>query len=136
MIISGVSPTTISRAAVKKYKVAGAPTAMIAPSQILAEGRLKNRGITKAISKLIVRRLTTLCLNPLRNHPYFTSGRLLTGALIPFAVVYVYGLDFLFRKLRAFFPLMIIAAIMIWVTVASFFLHRAIFASAYNWFHR
>ena len=76
------------------------------------------------------------CINPSRSHPYFTSGRLLTGALIPFAVAYVYGMDFLFRKIRAFYPLMIIAGIMTWVTVANFFLNRAIFASAYNWFHR
>ena len=31
------------------------------------------------------------CVNPSREHPYFTSGRLLSGALIPFAVLCVWG---------------------------------------------
>jgi hypothetical protein len=76
------------------------------------------------------------CINPSRAHPYFASGRLLTGALIPFALVYVYGVDCLFRRSSALFPLIIIAGIMIWLTAANLFLNRAIFASAYNWFHR
>jgi hypothetical protein len=36
------------------------------------------------------------CVNPSRAHPYFTSGRLLSGAVIPFALLYVYGIAFFF----------------------------------------
>src|SRR5438477_13087256 len=39
------------------------------------------------------------CINPSRAHPYFTSGRLVSGALIPFALFYVYGINYLFRLL-------------------------------------
>src|SRR6266536_985816 len=38
------------------------------------------------------------CINPSRSHPYFTSGRLLSGALIPFALLYVYGISSLLRR--------------------------------------
>src|SRR5947208_16364396 len=38
------------------------------------------------------------CINPSWTHPYFTSGRLLSGALIPFALFYVYGIAYLFRR--------------------------------------
>ena len=40
------------------------------------------------------------CINPSREHPYFTSGRLLSGALIPFAVVYVYGVSWVCRRIN------------------------------------
>jgi hypothetical protein len=33
------------------------------------------------------------CVYPSREHPYFLSGRLMLGALIPFVMLYVYGLD-------------------------------------------
>jgi hypothetical protein len=33
------------------------------------------------------------CFYPSRAHPYFTSGRLMLGALIPFLLLFVYGLD-------------------------------------------
>jgi len=33
------------------------------------------------------------CFYPSREHPYFTSGRLLLGALIPFLLLFVFGLD-------------------------------------------
>jgi len=39
------------------------------------------------------------CINPSREHPYFTSGRLLSGALIPFAVVYVYGVSWVCARI-------------------------------------
>src|SRR5262249_47619213 len=33
------------------------------------------------------------CINPSRERPYFFQGRLMLGAVIPFATVYVYGLN-------------------------------------------
>jgi hypothetical protein len=32
------------------------------------------------------------CVYPSRNFPYFASGRLIAGCLVPFALLYVYGL--------------------------------------------
>ena len=38
------------------------------------------------------------CINPSRERPYFFQGRLMLGALIPFAMLYVYGLSRLLRN--------------------------------------
>ena len=76
------------------------------------------------------------CINPSREHPYFTSGRLLNGALIPFALIYVYGIVVLFRRILTALPLILLASIMMFVTISDVLLHRVIFASEYNWFHR
>jgi hypothetical protein len=74
---------------------------------------------------------------PSRAHPYFTAGRLLTGALIPFAVCYVCGLTVLLRPAKsAVLPLAIIAGLAVFVTVSEISTNRVVFASEHNWFHR
>ena len=53
---------------------------------------------------------------PSRAHPYFTAGRLLAGALIPFALCYVYGLIVMLRPAKsAVLPLAIIAGLIVFV---------------------
>jgi len=76
------------------------------------------------------------CVNPSRGHPYFTSGRLLSGALIPFALLYVYGISFLLRRVSAVLPLVVLGAIVVFVTTSEVFVNRGVFASEHNWFHR
>jgi hypothetical protein len=76
------------------------------------------------------------CINPSRAHPYFTSGRLLSGALIPFALFYVYGIAFLFRRVNSALPLVVLGAIVACVTTSEIVVNRVIFASDHNWFHR
>jgi hypothetical protein len=74
---------------------------------------------------------------PSRAHPYFTAGRLLTGALIPFAVCYVYGLTVLLRPVKiAVLPLAVIAGVAVFITVSEISTNRVVFASEHNWFHR
>ena len=75
------------------------------------------------------------CINPSRTHPYFTSGRLLTGALIPFALFYVYGIAWLFRRINAVLPLIVLGAILAFVTASEIIINRVVFASEHNWFH-
>ena len=41
------------------------------------------------------------CYYPSLAYPYFTSGRLMLGALIPFLLLFVYGLDRAFEKILA-----------------------------------
>jgi len=74
------------------------------------------------------------CINPSRERPYFFQGRLMAGAMIPFAMLYVYGLN---RTLHAVSPLVIAAvgSIAVAITVSEFFANSVAFASAYNWFH-
>jgi len=76
------------------------------------------------------------CVNPSREHPYFASGRLMTGALIPFALLYVYGLERLCRSLGpGRLSLIILTVIMVLVTASEIIVNRVAFASEHNWFH-
>ena len=76
------------------------------------------------------------CINPSRSHPYFTSGRLLSGALIPFALLYVYGISSLLRRASAVLQLVVMGAIVVFVTTSEILIDRVVFASEHNWFHR
>jgi len=76
------------------------------------------------------------CINPSRTHPYFTSGRLLSGALIPFALFYVYGIAYLFRRRNPAVALTVLGGIVVFVTTSEIITSSAVFASAHNWFHR
>ena len=75
------------------------------------------------------------CINPSRAHPYFTSGRLLGGALIPFAVVYVYGVSWMFGRINTALPLIVLGSVVASVTIAEIFVNRVVFVSEHNWFH-
>ncbi len=86
------------------------------------------------------------CVNPSRSHPYFTSGRLLSGAIIPFALSYVYGISCLcrlgtsrFRQTRwldTALPLVVLGAIVVFSQASEIFITHPVFASEHNWFHR
>lgn len=76
------------------------------------------------------------CMYPSREHPYFTSGRLLTGALIPFLLLYVHGLD---RSLAFAASARVrwgaLGAIAAAVTASELWLDLGPLSSAYNFFH-
>jgi hypothetical protein len=74
------------------------------------------------------------CINPSRERPYFFQGRLMLGALIPFAMVYVYGLSRLLRN-KPNLVLGALGAIAIAITFSDLLANRVAFTSAYNWFH-
>jgi len=74
------------------------------------------------------------CINPSRERPYFFQGRLMLGALIPFATLYVYGLSRLLRNDSGLL-LGAIGTIAITITVSDLLANRVAFTSAYNWFH-
>jgi Predicted membrane protein (DUF2142) len=76
------------------------------------------------------------CINPSRAHPYFTSGRLLSGALIPFGLAYVCGISYLFRRVIPVATLIVLSTILIFVTTSEVLINRVVFASEHNWFHR
>ena len=75
------------------------------------------------------------CINPSREHPYFTSGRLLSGALIPFAVVYVYGVSWLCRRINTSLPLIVLALVVVFATTSEIFVNQVVLISEHNWFH-
>lgn len=75
------------------------------------------------------------CINPSRAHPYFTSGRLLTGALIPFTVAYVYGVAWLCARINAALPLVVLGTVVVFVVASEIWVNRLVFVSEHNWFH-
>jgi Predicted membrane protein (DUF2142) len=74
------------------------------------------------------------CINPSRERPYFFQGRLMAGAMIPFATLYVYGLNRLLRATPAL-VLATIVAVTVAITTSEFLANCVAFSSAYNWFH-
>jgi hypothetical protein len=73
---------------------------------------------------------------PSRAKPYLWSGRYITGALIPFIIVYVYGLDLALRWTHRTWPLFATVVIIVTaVTVSEIRVNRPVFSSDYNWFH-
>jgi len=76
------------------------------------------------------------CWYPSRAHPYFTSGRLISGVLVPFLTAYVRGLDFVLVRLgvpRARWALVL--AITSLMLVSEVVTSIPVFHSAYNLFH-
>jgi hypothetical protein len=76
------------------------------------------------------------CVSPSRDHPYFTHGRLMLGALIPFLLLYLYGVDFLLRGTKGnrarFWTL---AGMIAFMLISEITTDWTVFASQYNWFH-
>jgi hypothetical protein len=75
------------------------------------------------------------CINPSRAHPYFASGRLLSGALIPFALFYVYGIAWLFRRINPVLPLLVLGVILAFTLTSEIAVNRVVFTSEHNLFH-
>src|SRR5262245_11136689 len=75
------------------------------------------------------------CINPSREHPYFTSGRLISGALIPFAIVYVYGVSWMCRRINTALPLIVLGLVVVFITTSEMLVDRIVFLSEHNWFH-
>jgi hypothetical protein len=75
------------------------------------------------------------CINPSREHPYFASGRLLSGALIPFALAYVYGISWLCRRINTALPLLVLGLVVVFIATSEIVVDRVVFLSEHNWFH-
>jgi hypothetical protein len=75
------------------------------------------------------------CINPSRAHPYFASGRLLSGSLIPFALFYVYGIGWLFRRINPVLPLLVLGVILAFSVTSEIVVNRVVFTSEHNLFH-
>jgi hypothetical protein len=75
------------------------------------------------------------CFYPSREHPFFVSGRIISGALLPFALIYVSGLEFLLAPIRKRVPpAAILACVMLFITVTEFQVRRVAFSSPNNFF--
>ncbi|HEU6447998.1 MAG TPA: DUF2142 domain-containing protein [Verrucomicrobiae bacterium] len=76
------------------------------------------------------------CFRPSRDFPYFSSGRMILGALIPFLLLYFYGLDCLLIKIKNHWVRpAILAALVIFMLATEIVTDWKIFPNEYNWFH-
>jgi len=77
-----------------------------------------------------------LCVYPSREHPYFTSGRLMLGALIPFLLLFLYGLDHLLKSVKSDrIRLLVLAGLILFMLISEIATDWPVFFSQYNWFH-
>jgi len=77
-----------------------------------------------------------LCPYPSREHPYFTSGRLLTAAAIPFFLLYAEAFDSALSRVPGGWTKTILFAGLVFVIVGSQgAVNRVAFSSRYNSFH-
>jgi hypothetical protein len=75
------------------------------------------------------------CFYPSREHPYFTSGRLMLGALVPFMLLFVYGIDRALEKFGARVKKFALATMILFMLVCEIATDWPAFSSQYNWFH-
>jgi hypothetical protein len=75
------------------------------------------------------------CFYPSRALPYFVSGRIICGTLLPFALIYVGALEFVLRPIRRYVhPLIPFALICAFITCTEYVLRSDVFHSAFNFF--
>lgn len=75
------------------------------------------------------------CPYPSRHYPYFTSGRLLLGALIPFLLLFVYGLNRALNRFGNSGKFSILAAMILAMLILETATDWRVFSNGYNWFH-
>jgi Predicted membrane protein (DUF2142) len=77
-----------------------------------------------------------LCRNPSREHPYFIAGRLILGALIPFLLLFLQGINYLLRgtKNSRVRPA-VLASLILFMLVSEIITDWPVFSSQYNWYH-
>jgi hypothetical protein len=51
-------------------------------------------------------------------------------------LLYVYGISSLLRRISAVLPMVVLGAIVMFVTTSEILVNRVVFASEHNWFHR
>ncbi len=75
------------------------------------------------------------CPYPSREHPYFTSGRLMLGALIPFLLLFVFGMDCALKKFGGRAKFLALAGLVLFMLISEIATDWPVFPSQYNWFH-
>ena len=75
------------------------------------------------------------CFYPSRAHPYFTSGRLLLGALIPFLLLFVFGLDRMLGRFSNSAKFFMLAVIILFMLISEVTIDWPVLTNPYNWFH-
>ena len=76
------------------------------------------------------------CRYPSQKLPYFVSGRLISGMLLPFLLLYLNGLGRICAKFRnPIIPIVVVSLIAISITYSELSITSKVFRSQFNWFH-
>ncbi|MCL6520463.1 MAG: glycosyltransferase family 39 protein [Armatimonadetes bacterium] len=75
------------------------------------------------------------CWYPSQEHPYFTSGRLISDALVPFLILYLQGFKILTSRLKSYIRWAALGVIIALMLASEIALSIPVFGSAYNMFH-
>jgi hypothetical protein len=75
------------------------------------------------------------CPNPSREHPYFKAGRMMLGMLIPFLLLFVFGLDRVLSRFGHRTKFFALGGIILFMVISEIAIDRPVFSSQYNWFH-
>ncbi|HSY44297.1 MAG TPA: hypothetical protein VK811_10340, partial [Candidatus Acidoferrum sp.] len=75
------------------------------------------------------------CPYPSRWHPFWTSGRLLLGTLIPILLLMVYGLDRLLARFGNAAKFSTLAAMILGMLVVEIATDWQVFSNPFNWYH-
>jgi len=75
------------------------------------------------------------CFYPSRAHPYFTSGRLLLGTLIPFLLLFVFGFDRALARFSNQAKFIMLTGMILFMLISEITIDWPVFTNPYNWFH-
>ncbi|HUA13985.1 MAG TPA: hypothetical protein VMG31_01710 [Verrucomicrobiae bacterium] len=75
------------------------------------------------------------CAYPSRQLPFFVSGRIISGAMLPAALIYTIGLELFLTRLRKWVPpAAALCGVVLFITISEVHVRSAVFASRYNFF--
>jgi len=75
------------------------------------------------------------CHNPSREHPYFHAGRMMLGVLIPFLLLFVFGMDRALTRFGNRAKFLALAGMILFMLISEIAVDWPVFFSQYNWFH-
>lgn len=75
------------------------------------------------------------CFYPSRAEPFFVSGRLMLGLLVPFLILFACGLDRLLANCRERVKFLVLFTLLAFLLASEITVAWPVFASEYNWFH-
>ena len=76
------------------------------------------------------------CFYPSREKPFFVSGRLMLGMLVPFLILFAAGLDRLMKNFQSATKFSLLFLLLGFLLVLEIITAGPVFGSAYNWFHQ
>lgn len=76
------------------------------------------------------------CFYPSRAQPYFVSGRLMLGMLVPFLILFACGLDRLMIRFGSATRFFVLFALLAFMLASEITIDGPVFSNEYNWFHQ